>query len=170
MSEIIIIAAMAKNHVIGVDNRLPWHLPDDLKHFKQLTLNKAIIMGRKTWESLPGLLPNRRHIVITRNPDYVVQGAETVSSLEQAIELVAPDQPAFIVGGGNVYQQAIQLADKMYLTIVDSEVEGDAFFPNWDESLWHEVNREFHPADEKHNYDFAFVEYEKISSGAGQNT
>ena len=161
---------MAKNHVIGVDNRLPWHLPDDLKHFKHLTLNKAIIMGRKTWESLPGLLPNRRHIVISRNPDYVVQGAETVNSLEQAIELVGPDEPAFIVGGGNVYQQAIKLADKMYLTIVDSDIEGDAFFPNWDESLWHEVNRVLHLADEKHSYDFEFVEYEKISSGAGQNT
>ena len=161
MAEIIIIAAMTKNRVIGIDNRLPWHLPDDLKHFKKLTLNSAIIMGRKTWESLPGLLPDRRHIVISRNPEYIAQGAETVTSLEQAISLVAENTPAFIVGGGNVYQQAISLAKKMFITIVDAEISGDAFFPEWEESLWHEVSREFHPRDEKHRYDFAFVEYEK---------
>ena len=161
MAEIIIIAAMAKNRVIGIDNRLPWHLPDDLKHFKKLTLNSAIIMGRKTWESLPGLLPDRRHIVISRNPEYLAQGAETVTSLEQAISLVGENRPAFIVGGGNVYQQAINLAKKMFITIVDTEISGDAFFPEWKESLWHEVSREFHPRDEKHRYDFTFVEYVK---------
>ena len=157
---------MAKNRVIGIENRLPWHLPDDLKHFKKLTLNSAIIMGRKTWESLPGLLPDRRHIVITRNKEYTARGAETVNSLEQAIEMVdtrdAGDK-AFVVGGGNVYQQAINLADKIHLTIVDTELKGDAFFPEWEEASWQETKRDFHPADDKHKYDFAFVEYEKIS-------
>lgn len=163
MSDVIIIAAMAKNHVIGIENRLPWHLPDDLKHFKKLTLNSAIIMGRKTWESLPGLLPNRQHIVITRNPAFTAQGAETVNSLQQAIDRVQVDKPAFIVGGGNVYEQAIKLADKMYLTIVNTEIDGDAFFPEWEEALWFESSRERHPADEKHQYEFDFVEYERIS-------
>ena len=125
MKQIALVAAMAKNRVIGKDNRLPWRLPDDLRHFKKLTLGKSIVMGRKTWESLPGVLPDRRHIVISRNPDYQAEGAETVNSVEQALELVT-DQEVLIVGGANLYQQMLPVADKMYLTLVEADIEGDA--------------------------------------------
>jgi len=162
MSEIILIAALAKNRVIGIDNKLPWRLPDDLQHFKKLTLGHSIVMGRRTWESLPGVLPDRRHIVITRDRDYVSADAHVVHSIEEAIALVPERQPIFIVGGANLYQQLLERADRMELTLVDAKPQGDAFFPEWDTHQWQEVSREHHAADERHQFAFDFVTYKRI--------
>ena len=162
MSEIVLIAALAKNRVIGIDNKLPWRLPDDLQHFKKLTLGHSIVMGRKTWESLPGVLPDRRHIVITRDLDYTSAEAEIVHSVEDAISLVPASQPVFIVGGANLYEQLMPQAQRMELTLVDAEPQGDAFFPEWDSKQWQEVSREHHAADERHQFAFDFVTYKRI--------
>jgi dihydrofolate reductase len=157
MSEIVLIAAMANNRVIGVENRLPWRLPDDLQHFKKLTLGHGIIMGRKTWESLPGVLPERRHIVVTRDKGYQADGAVMVHSIEDAIALIPEAEPVYIVGGANLYQQLLPRAHSMQLTLVDAEIEGDAFFPEWNDSEWQETGRVHHASDERHAYAFDFV-------------
>lgn len=162
MSEIVLIAALAKNRVIGIDNKLPWRLPDDLQHFKKLTLGHSIVMGRKTWESLPGVLPDRRHIVITRDTDYQSANAEIVHSIEEAISLIPEKEPVFIVGGANLYQQLLGEADRMELTLVDAEPEGDAFFPEWDTQLWQEISREHHAADDRHKFAFDFIRLQRI--------
>ena len=162
MSRVSLIAAMASNRVIGIENRLPWRLPDDLQHFKKLTLGKTIVMGRKTWESLPGLLPDRRHVVVTRNVDYQAAGAEVVNSIEQAIDSVAVDEEVLIVGGANLYNQTMPLAGTMYLTLVDADIEGDAFFPAWDEAHWQETQRQHHAVDERHQYAFDYVTLKRV--------
>jgi dihydrofolate reductase len=162
VNELVLIAALAKNRVIGIDNKLPWRLPDDLKHFKNLTLGHSIVMGRKTWESLPGVLPDRRHIVITRDTDYPSANAKIVHSIEQAISLVPEQEPVFIVGGANLYQQLLHKADRMELTLVDAEPEGDAFFPEWDTQQWQEVSREHHVADDRHKFAFDFIRLQRI--------
>ena len=162
MSRISLIAAMANNRVIGIDNRLPWRLPDDLQHFKHLTLGKTIVMGRKTWESLPGLLPDRRHIVVTRNLDYQAQGAEVVNTIEEAIAAVSDDEEVLIVGGANLYQQMLPVAGTMYLTLVDADIAGDAFFPAWQAAQWQETEREHHAIDERHRYAFDFVTLKRV--------
>jgi dihydrofolate reductase len=162
---IAIIAALASNRVIGRGNRLPWHLPDDLRHFKRLTLGRPIIMGRRTWESLPGLLPHRTHVVVTRDPDYRAKGAVVVRSLEEALA-VAGGEEALVVGGAQLYALALPRASRLYLTLVDAQVEGDAFFPEIDPAAWREVAREPHAADERHAYPFAFVTLERIARPA----
>lgn len=151
-----IIVARAKNGVIGVNNTLPWRLPEDLKHFKETTMSCPIIMGRNTWESLGRPLPGRRNIVITRNPDYIAAGAEIFDSLENAIDACAQDPKVFIIGGSQIYEQALAYADKLIVTEVDLEVEGDAHFPEIDPMLWEEIERIEH-----HNGDlaYAFVTY-----------
>ncbi|MGD2118760.1 MAG: dihydrofolate reductase [Chromatiales bacterium] len=158
---ISIVAAMAKNGVIGIDNRLPWHLPDDLKHFKQLTLDKTIVMGRNTWESLPGLLPRRRHIVISRRADYQAEGAEVMHSITDVLAATKDEAEIFIVGGANLYAQMLPYAQRMYLTEIDAEIDGDAFFPAWDAQQWHCEQRQLHAADERHAYAFEFLTYER---------
>jgi dihydrofolate reductase len=162
---IAIIAALARNRVIGRGNRLPWHLPDDLRHFKRLTLGRPIIMGRRTWESLPGLLPHRTHVVVTRDPDYRAQGAVVVRSLEEAVA-AAGGEEALVVGGAQLYALALPRASRLYLTLVDAQVEGDAFFPEIDPAAWREVAREPHAADERHAYPFAFVTLERVARPA----
>lgn len=157
MSIISLVTAMANNGVIGRDNRLPWHLPADLQHFKSLTMGKPILMGRNTWESLPGLLPGRRHIVVTRNEAYVAPGAEVVHSVEEALAAVEGEPEIMIVGGSHFYAEMLPRAHRLYLTLVDAEVEGDAQFPEIDWQEWQEVARENHSADEKNAYDYAFV-------------
>lgn len=160
-----VIAAMARHRVIGRDNALPWHLPADLQHFKATTLGKPMIMGRKTWESLPGLLPGRPHIVITRDPDYHAEGAQIAHSLPQAINLAAAHMGAtgelMLIGGANLYAQALPLADRLYLTEVDAEVEGDAWFPDVDLSDWSLVSREDHVADARNRYPYRFLSYQR---------
>jgi len=149
---------MARNRVIGRNNSLPWRLPADLQHFKRVTMGKPIIMGRKTWESLPGLLPNRRHIVVTRQSDYQAERAETASDLQQAIELAGDVDEVMIVGGATLYELALPVADHLYMTLVDADIEGDASFPEFDLSLWQEISRDHLPPDEKNRYGMEFVQ------------
>lgn len=164
---ISIIAAMARNHVIGRNNRLPWHLPADLQHFKATTIGKPMVMGRRTWESLPGLLPQRTHIVITRDRDFTAAGAIVVHSLEEAISAAGNNDEIMIVGGANLYEQTLSIADKLYLTVIDIEAEGDACFPIFDLADWHEESRESHNADEKNRYDYSFITYRRVADKPG---
>jgi dihydrofolate reductase len=159
---IAVVAAVARNRVIGRGNRLPWHLPDDLRHFKRLTLGRPIVMGRRTWESLPGLLPDRTHIVVTRDPAYRAQGAQVFHSLDAALA-AAGGEEVFVVGGAELYALALPRAVRLCLTLVDAEVEGDVFFPKIDPAQWREVAREAHAADERHAYPFAFVTMERVA-------
>lgn len=155
-----IIVAKAENNVIGNKNQLIWHLPNDLKRFKQLTTGHPIIMGRKTFESIGKPLPNRTNIVITRNTVWTAEGIVTVHSLEDAIQLASrADSEIFIIGGGNIYEQALDLADKLEVTEVHQDFEGDAHFPEIDLNQWQETFREKHPADEKHSIEYSFVTY-----------
>ena len=159
---ISIIAAMARNRVIGKENKLPWRLPADLQHFKRLTMGKPMIMGRKTWESLPGLLPGRPHIVVSRNRDHQAPGASLVHSLEEAIRQAGDAPEIMIVGGANLYVQALSLAQRIYLTEIDLDVEGDAWFPEFDAAQWQETAREEHKADRMNPVDYRFITLEKI--------
>ena len=159
---IAIVAALARNGVIGRGNRLPWHLPDDLRHFKRLTLGRAIIMGRRTWESLPGLLPDRTHVLVARDPAYRATGAIVVHSLDAALAAAGGDE-ALVVGGAELYALALPRAVRLYLTRVDADVEGDVLFPPIDPAQWREVARERHVADERHAYPFAFVTLERVA-------
>lgn len=156
-----LIAAIAHNRVIGIDNRLPWHLPADLQHFKVLTLGHAVIMGRKTWESLPAKfrpLPGRRNVVITRNGNYRADGAVVVTSLPAAVAAGDSDE-AFVIGGAELYAAALPLADRLQLTEIDATFKGDTWFPAIDPHQWRETTRESHHADE--GFDYAFVTYQK---------
>ncbi|MBF0255059.1 MAG: dihydrofolate reductase [Gammaproteobacteria bacterium] len=156
-----LIAAMADDRVIGRNNRLPWHLPADLAHFKRLTLHKPLLMGRKTWESLPGLLPQRRHILISRNPDYHAAGAEVVSSLEAGLVLAAEAAEIMVIGGAEIYAQALPLASQLYLTRVQLRVDGDAFFPPFEDQGWRLISQEDHPADAKNPCPYSFLHYQR---------
>ncbi len=136
MACLSIIVATAKNRVIGVNNTLPWHLPEDLKRFRALTTGHHIIMGRKTYDSLGRLLPGRTTVIVTRNQAYKVEGAIVVHSLEDAIAACGDDQEVFLIGGAELYQDGLKLANKLYITEIDAEYEGDAFFPEFDLSEW----------------------------------
>ncbi|OHC61787.1 MAG: hypothetical protein A2040_14450 [Rhodocyclales bacterium GWA2_65_19] len=156
-----LIAAVARNGVIGIDNRLPWRLPADLKHFKALTLGHTVIMGRKTWESLPANfrpLPERRNIVVTRDGNYRAAGATVALSLPAALAAADPDE-AFVIGGAELYQTALALADRLQLTEIDASFEGDTRFPAVDRSRWREVSREKH--HDETGLDYAFVLYQR---------
>ncbi|MGB9130469.1 MAG: dihydrofolate reductase [Thiobacillus sp.] len=158
---ISVIAALAKNRVIGIENRLPWRLPEDLAHFKALTLNHPILMGRKTFESLGRPLPGRTNIVITRNPDYKPEGCLVAASISAAIALCTDADEIFFIGGADLYAQAIPLADRLYLTEVDVEAAGDAWFPDYDRSAFREVSREPHTGGKGDALGFDFVVYER---------
>ena len=160
---ISIIVAIAKNDAIGFENKLLYWLPNDLKRFKALTTGHTIIMGRKTFESLPkGALPNRRNIVLSRQ-DIDFPGAERFNSLEAALSQCRDEEEIYIIGGASVYQEAMPLADKLCVTHIDDTPEqADAFFPEIDSSIWEETNKEFHPTDEKHQYPYCFVDYQRI--------
>ncbi|MCB1827108.1 MAG: type 3 dihydrofolate reductase [Coxiellaceae bacterium] len=158
---ISLIVAMAKNRVIGKDQQMPWHLPADLAHFKKVTMNKPIIMGRKTFESIGRPLPGRRNIVITRQ-SIEIPGCDVCHSLEEALEAVAGEDEAMIIGGGNLYRQALSMAKRLYLTFIDLEVDGDTTFPEWNPSEWKEVSKTVHQPDQKNLYSYQFVTLEKI--------
>ena len=153
---------MARNRVIGRDNALPWHLPNDFKHFKAVTMGKPMIMGRKTWESLPGLLPGRQHIVITRDENYKAEGASVAHSLQEALESADDSEEVMIIGGANLYGQALEIADRIYLTIIDTDAEGDAHFPEFDSANWKQVSTDEHPSDAKHLWPYRFITLERI--------
>ena len=146
-----LIVAMADNRTIGRNNELPWHLPDDLKYFKSVTMGKPIVMGRKTFDSIGRPLPGRLNIVITRNPEWQHSGVKTAASLQEAVAIAAEENPqdqealileVMVIGGEEIYRTAIELADRLYITQVQAEIEGDAFFPQYNESEWQEVSRQ----------------------------
>lgn len=159
MSQLSIIVAVANNNVIGINNTLPWHLPEDLKRFKALTMGHHIIMGRKTYESLGRLLPGRTTIIVTRNKGYQVEGAVVVHSLEEAVEACGEDDEAFLIGGAELYQVGLHMADKLYITEVHATFEGDAFLPSFDLAQWQESSRERHEA--KNGLVFSYVTYQR---------
>lgn len=164
--KISIVVALGKNNEIGIKGKLLTYLPDDLKHFKEVTLGHTVVMGRKTFDSLPkGALPNRRNIVISRQENLVIPGTEVVSSLDQALLKTMDEDEVFIIGGGEIYRQALPIADKLYLTkILASFPEADTFFPGINYNEWRMVGTETHPADEKHAHSFSFVDYERTST------
>ena len=157
---ISLVAAMAKNRIIGKNNGMPWHLPADLKHFKAVTLGKPIIMGRKTYESIGRPLPGRKNIVISRNSDYKLEGCDTVTSFEAAMALVADIEEVMIVGGGFLYSQVLPLANKLYLTFIDLKVDGDTQFPEFEQLALTEIKRESFQSDEKNPHNYEFVDYQ----------
>lgn len=165
--KISMIAAMGQNRVIGKDNDIPWHLPDDFQYFKKTTEGHYVLMGRKNYESLPPKfkpLPNRPNVVITRNESYDAPGTEVVNSLEDAIEIARKnnEEEVFIIGGGEIYKLGLAYADTIYLTEINGEFEGQTIFPEFDKSEWKEISREHHSTDERHKYSFDFVIYGKI--------
>lgn len=155
-----IIVATAENDAIGNNNQLIWHLSDDLKHFKTLTSGHHIIMGRKTFESFPKPLPNRTHVVITKQLDYQVpEGVILVHSLEDAIVAAKKDNQPFIIGGGEIYKQALPIADRIELTRVHESYKADTFFPKIDTSIWKETAHSFHKKDTQNSFDYSFITY-----------
>jgi dihydrofolate reductase len=158
-----IIAAVAKNSALGKDNKLPWHLPSDLRRFKKITTGHTIIMGRKTYESLPGHLPNRRHIVLTRDPEYQVEHPEVVivRSIPELLQMLDPAEEYFVIGGGEIYAQLLPYCDKMYLTLIDAEVEADTYFPEFNEQEWEAVDEELGIIDERNLLAHRFVTYKR---------
>lgn len=155
--QVSIIAALANNRVIGYQNQLPWHLPADLKHFKELTMGKPIIMGRKTFESIGKPLPGRTNVVVSRNPAFEADGCIVVHSLEAALEKVSYVPEAMIIGGTEIFRQALPLAHTLYLTFIHADIAGDVFFPEWGANDWQEFKRQDFKADEKNGYEYSFV-------------
>jgi dihydrofolate reductase len=163
---VVLIAAVARNGVVGRDNALPWHLSADLQHFKRTTLGAPVVMGRRTWESLPPRfrpLPGRRNVVVTRSTGWHADGAQVAHSLEQALEQLADAPKVFVIGGAALYASALPIADEMALTEIDADYQGDAHFPAWDRSAFAEVGREAHPPEPPHTPGFAFVTYRRRS-------
>ena len=156
-----IIAAMDRNRLIGNRNQLPWHLPADLAHFKQVTMGKPVIMGRKTFESIGRPLPGRTNIVLTGSADFSAEGVLVANSLEQALEHAAGTEEVMIIGGSMIYRLSLPMADRLYLTYVENDHEGDAWFPEFDPAQWRIIASEEHAADEKNPCDYSFVTYER---------
>ncbi|MES3032275.1 MAG: dihydrofolate reductase [Patescibacteria group bacterium] len=159
---ISLILAIGKNNEIGFGNKLPWHLPDDLKRFRDTTRGHTVIMGRKTYESIGRLLPDRKNIIITRDTSYQVAGAVIAHNIEEAIKECKNEKEAFVIGGGEIVKLAMPYLKRMYLTHVEADIPADSFFPPFDESEWKITSEKFHPKDEKHPYEFTFKTYEKI--------
>jgi dihydrofolate reductase len=159
MTALALIAAVARNGVIGGGNALPWHLPADLKHFRALTTGHAVIMGRRTWESIGRALPGRQNIVVTRQPGYAADGAVVQSTLDDALRAATLPEPVFCIGGGELYALALPRAATLHLTEIDRDFDGDTRFPEFDRAAWREAAREEHRAPEGFNY--AFVTYER---------
>ncbi len=160
--KLAIIVATDEQGLIGRDNDLPWRLSADLQHFKRVTMNKPIVMGRRTHESIGRPLPGRQNIVITGSRDFQASGCDVVHSLEEALALCQGQEEVMIMGGASLYQQTLPLADKLYLTLVHARLDGDTWFPDWSSDEWDCVSREDHPADEKNDYDYSFLSYQRI--------
>ena len=155
---VYLVAAVAANGVIGKNGQLPWHLPEDLKHFKKLTLGHPVIMGRRTWESLKGPLPQRENIVVTRQAGYEAPGAAVASSLEGALALCIGEPVAFVIGGTQLFAESLPIAAGLVLTEIQRDYPGDTRFPEWDRSLWRESQREAHTAPDGTRFDFVLYE------------
>ena len=160
---VTLIAAASENNIIGKDNKLIWRLSDDLKHFKELTKGHFVIMGRKTFESMPKALPNRTNVIITRKTDYKAENAIVVNSLEKALKVAESDNQPFVIGGGEIYKLSMEIADRIELTRVHTSIEGDTSFPEIDLEKWQEVKNEKRLKNEKNEYDFSFLRYDKIN-------
>jgi dihydrofolate reductase len=160
---VALIAAVAANGVIGAGNRLPWHLSEDLKRFRALTVGHAVIMGRKTWESLPRALPERQNIVVTRRVDYAAAGAEIAASFPAALARVRLPEPAFCIGGGELYRAALPFATTLYMTEIARDFDGDAWFPPFAPGDWRETAREDRPASSANGFAYAYVTYERLT-------
>ena len=156
---IILIAAVAENYALGKNNDLLWHLPNDFKHFKETTSGHYIIMGRKTFESFPKPLPNRTHVIISRQKNYQHEGCIVVHDLEQAISICPKDENIYIIGGGEIYKQSILIADQLEITRVHHSFDADVFFPEIDVKIWHLTLESTHCKDEKHLFDYSFQTY-----------
>jgi dihydrofolate reductase len=157
-----LIAAVARDGVIGRDNAIPWQLPEDARHFRTVTMGHPVVMGRRTWDSLPDRfrpLPGRRNVVVTRNPDWLGDGAERAGSLEEALALLVEEPQVYVVGGAELYAQALPLANELVVTEIDAEVEGDVYFPTWDRAAFRESSREEHVSED--GVGFAFVTYKR---------
>lgn len=159
--QISLIVAASSNGVIGADGGLPWHLPDDFRHFKQTTMGKPVIMGRKTYESIGKPLPGRRNIVLTQRADYRAEGALVTGSLAEALAAAGDAEEAFVIGGGEIYRGFLDRAGRIYLTRVDAVVDGDTYFPQLDPREWSLTSVETHPADGRHAYAFEFRVYDR---------
>jgi len=160
MKTLSIIVAMSRHRVIGLNNSLPWRLPADLKRFKRLTMGHTLLMGRKTLQSIGRLLPGRTIVVITRQKDFAAEGVLVAHSIDEALKLAAGDE-VFIAGGAQIYHQTLPLADRLYLTIIDAEFAGDAYFPALDESDWQLLSEERHDPSEANPYSYRFLVYER---------
>jgi len=163
---IAIVVAMAENRVIGRDNRLPWHLPADLRHFKQVTVGKPVLMGRKTYESIGRPLPERTNIVVTRDRSYEAPGCVVVHSINSALEAAGGHEEVMVIGGTDFYWQLLPKADRIYLTLVHAKFEGDALFPELDEHEWREIDRMDCAPDEKNPWPYSFIRLERITPTA----
>ena len=155
---ISLVVAASINNVIGSDGGLPWHLPDDLRHFKRLTTGKPVVMGRKTFESIGRPLPDRRNIVMTRDPDYAATGCDVVASVSEALDLVGDADEVMIIGGGQLYRESLPHSDRMILTLVDCEPAADTWFPEWADSAWHRAIVRAERADEQNPFDYQVIE------------
>ena len=161
--KISMIVAMAEDRVIGLDNKMPWHLPGDLKFFKRVTLGKPVIMGRKTYQSIGRPLPGRVNIVLTRDKDLQIEGVHCVQTVQQALDLVQGAAEVMVIGGATIYQQFLEQATRLYLTFIDLKVVGDTQFPDYQAAAnWQEIEREKHLADEKNGHNYQFVTLERI--------
>ncbi|MGB0545380.1 MAG: type 3 dihydrofolate reductase [Candidatus Pseudothioglobus sp.] len=157
-----IVVAMDDNRLIGSKNQLPWHLPADLAYFKKLTTGKSILMGRKTYDSIGRPLPNRRNIVITRNANISIPGCEVVSSIDHALELTKDDREVMVIGGASLCEQLLPKINRLYITKIDGEFEGDVFFPKYDDFDWLEVSCESHPKDNSNAYSYKFIVLDRV--------
>lgn len=158
---ISLVVAISQNRAIGKDNQLLWHLPEDLKHFKRITSGHSVIMGRKTYESIGKPLPNRRNIIVSRQSDYQVVGTETASSLAHAFKLCENEKEVFIIGGAEIYKQSLPYADKIYLTLVEAEMDADTFFPSLNDQEWQQTVLDSFEQDDRHPYAFRFLLLER---------
>jgi len=152
---------MSENRVIGINNKLPWHLPADLRHFRRLTTGHPVIMGRRNYESIGKPLPNRTNIVVTRNPDYRAAGCLVTHSLDDAMNSAGNDSEIFIIGGAEIYRQAFDRANRIFITLIHARIEGDTYFPEFEGPPWREISRERHERDENNPYSFSFLIYER---------
>lgn len=159
---ISLIAAMDRNRVIGKKGTLPWYLPADLRHFKELTTGKPIIMGSTTFASIGKALPNRINIVMTRDSSFVAEGCVIVHSVEEALAAARGCDEVMVIGGAQVFEQFFPRANRMYLTMIDAEINGDVYFPAWNPAEWRETTREMHKPDEKNKYTYAFLTFDRI--------
>ena len=166
MARVSLIVAMARNRVIGDGNRIPWHLPADLKRFKALTMGHHIVMGRKTWESINRLLPGRTTVIVARNAQFAVAGAKIARSIEDALQQCGDDPEIFVIGGEQVFRAALPYATRLYLSAIDADIEGDTYMPPIDLSAWQLTREESHAAEAPGTLPWRFLVYDRLQAGA----